>query len=80
MDQICSNCDARDGKFWELGGSNIRTPIDRAENIRGFRLYFPTNSGGNVNSREATALPFHKYPSYFSLIIFEHLAPRCLRY
>lgn len=45
MDQICSNCDARDGKVWELGGSNIRILNDRTEMFRGFRLYFPTNSG-----------------------------------
>jgi len=45
MDQIFSNCKARDGKFWELGGSNIRTLTDRTDMFRGFRLYFPTNYG-----------------------------------
>ena len=45
MDQICSKCNSRDGKFWELGGSNIRKLTDRTEVFRGFRLYCPTNYG-----------------------------------
>jgi hypothetical protein len=81
MDQICSNCNARDEKFWDLGDSNIRTLTDRTETFRGFCLYLPTNYGGSVNnSRETTALPFHKYTSYFSLIMFERLASCCMSY